>query len=424
MDAPEVVIVGAGPAGMSAGLWCATLGLRTLVVEARAREGGQLYEVPVPMENVPGQPGVTGAALAETLRAQCLAAGVVLRCDATVALAHDRLRASVADVGINPTAVILATGVRRRQLGVPGEREFVGRGVAYNLGHDPSRYAGLRAVIVGGGDDAFEHARLLAPHCASVTLVHRGERFAARNALRAPILADTRVTRITSAALTAVEGGTRVERVRVRQGDVIDHVATDVVFVCVGPQPMSEGFHVACDARGYVRVDRLQRTSRAGVYAVGDVCSPEAPTVATAFGQGAIAAKQIERDARGEGRPRVDGDDELTVAGLSLPARIGVYPRERQRMQTLTFDIGFVVDAAAASPDDALGGTIDYAAVASEVEAMLAAQHYNLIETVADRLAARLLVRFGLRRVRVRVTKPGVPQRHAAASVEVRRRAD
>ena len=97
-------------------------------------------------------------------------------------------------------------------------------------------------------------------------------------------------------------------------------------------------------------------------------------------------------------------------------------PREWRRRQTLTFEIAFEVDAGAASPSDSLQRTIDYAAVASSVEALLAEQHFNLIETVADVLATRLLANYESRSVRVRVTKPGVPQRHASASSEVERR--
>lgn len=113
--------------------------------------------------------------------------------------------------------------------------------------------------------------------------------------------------------------------------------------------------------------------------------------------------------------------DRLSVEGLTFPARIGVYPRERRRLQTLTIDVGFDVDASAAAPADALRATIDYAAVANTIEELLASQHFNLIETVADRVARVLLERFVSPRVRVKVTKPGVPQRHASASIEVER---
>jgi dihydroneopterin aldolase len=118
---------------------------------------------------------------------------------------------------------------------------------------------------------------------------------------------------------------------------------------------------------------------------------------------------------------RTIGSDRLRLEGLTFPARIGVYPRERRRTQTLTFGIEFEVNAAAAAPADALGGTIDYAAVASTIENILAERHFNLIETVAETVAAALLERFPTQWVRVRVQKPGVPQAGSSASIEIER---
>lgn len=118
---------------------------------------------------------------------------------------------------------------------------------------------------------------------------------------------------------------------------------------------------------------------------------------------------------------RTIGTDKLRLDGLTFPARIGVYPRERRRTQTLTFGIEFDVDAAAAAPTDALGRTIDYAAVAATIEGLLAERHYNLIETVAETVAAALLERFPTQWVRVRVQKPGVPQAGSSATIEIER---
>lgn len=419
-DGIDAVVIGGGAAGLSAAFWCATLGLQTVVVEARPRVGGQLHDIPDPIENLPGHGPTAGAALAAALRAQCDAAGVTTLADARAALDRDAPRVTLSTgATLAARAVVLATGVRRR-LGVPGESTLAG--VHTNVGPDRARFAGARALVIGGGDDAFKHARLLAPHAREVVLVHRGERFAARDALREAVLGDARVAVRTRAVVEALEGDGRVARARVRGPDGAAELAVDAVFVCVGPEPASEGFGVATDARGYVRVDRLQRTSRPHVLAVGDVCCPEAPTIATALGHGAVAAKVIAGGA--DAPPPAARADRLTVHGLTLPARIGVYPREWKRLQTLTFDITFEVDAAAASPTDSLRRTVDYAAVAAMTEAMLAEQHYNLIETVADLLATRLLARFDARAVGVRVTKPGVPQRHASASIEVERRQD
>lgn len=421
-ESAPLVVIGAGVAGLSAALRSAALGLRVLLFEARPRSGGQLHEIPLPVENVPGHLRVTGEALSETLRAQVEASGVEVRTGCRVELDARSLLVRTSDGGaIVPSAVVIATGVRRRLLGVRGERELAGRGVHHNVGPDPSAYAGRRVVIVGGGDDALEHAALIAPHAAELTLVHRSDRFSARASIREPVLLDARITRRTSTAVDAIEGADRVESVRLRDATGAFTLSADDVFVCIGPTPVSEGFGVATDDRGYVRVDRLQRTSREGVFAAGDVCCPEAPTIATAMGHGAIAAKAV---VAGLARAPVSAPspDRLSLRGLSLPARIGVYPRERRRLQTLTFDITFEIDASAASPSDSLQRTIDYAAVAHDVAALLGEQHFNLIETVADVLAARLLERFGSRAITVRVTKPGVPQRQSAASIEVERR--
>lgn len=422
-EPPQVVVLGAGPAGLGAALWCATLGLRALVLEARDVVGGQLHEIPVALDNLPGLPGVAPSSFAEALRAQCVAAGVAFRTGAAAALDARSLQVRHGPEGlaVTPEAVVIATGVRRRRLDVPGERALLGRGLRYNIGPRPEDLRGARVVVIGGGDDAFEHLRLLAPLALSLTLVHRGARFTARPALREPALRDERVRVLTDARVEAIEGAERVEAVRVRASHGEERLDADAVFVCVGPEPESAGFGVALDPRGYVRVDRLQRTSRTGVYAVGDVCCPEAPTIPTALGHGATAAKAIV-SARSLAWPSESSPDTLTVRGLSFAARIGVYPREWRRRQTLTFDLGFDLDASASAPTDSLRRTVDYAAVADAVEALLGEQHFNLIETVADTLASRLLASFDARAVRVRVTKPGVPQRHSTASIEVERR--
>lgn len=417
-----VAVLGGGAAGLSAALWCASLGLRVEVFEERAHSGGQLHEIPLPIENVPGLLRVSGAALHETLLAQVGALGVPVHVGVRASLRARTLTVETSDGRvIDPDVVVLATGVRRRALGVEGEPRWYGRGLLHNAGSDPSGFAGQRVVIVGGGDDALEHARMLAPHAASVMLVHRGRAYTARDAMRAPVLADPRIARRMGAVVTAMEGDDRLRAVRIREGDREELVALDVLLVCVGPEPASGIPGVSTDARGYVRVDRLQRTSRDGVLAVGDVCSPEAPTLATAMGQGAIAAKTV---VAGLVRWPHDGPrvDRLRVQNLALPARIGAYEYERAITQTLVFDLTFELDAGDAAPTDSLLRTIDYASVARHIEGLLGEQHFNLVETVADVAATQLLSHFGARAVTVRVTKPGVPREGASASVEVERR--
>jgi thioredoxin reductase (NADPH) len=393
--------------------------MRVVLFEATPEVGGQLAQIPYRIENLFGFGAVAPAALTTTMRSECLSAGIEIRTGVAAMLHPEQLAITTGRETQSFDAVVLATGVRRRKLNIAGERTFANRGVYTNMGADPARFDGARAVVVGGGDDAFEHARWLASHCRSVTLLHRSERFSARSSLRDPVLTDERIQLYRNSVLTAIEGHDGVERVHARVNGTMTCFDADAVFVCIGPEPVSEGFGVSTDAAGYVRVDALQRTSRAGVFAVGDVCCPESPTLATALGHGATAAKMIVQGAL---VPEATCSDRLSIHGLSFPARIGVYPRERRRRQTLGFDLSFEVDAGAAAPTDSLHRTIDYAAVADVIETMLAQQHYNLIETVADGVATRLLAHFDTRSVRVRVTKPGVPQTYASASIEVERR--
>jgi 7,8-dihydroneopterin aldolase/epimerase/oxygenase len=175
---------------------------------------------------------------------------------------------------------------------------------------------------------------------------------------------------------------------------------------------------IARDADGRCIVDAMFRTTRTSVFAIGSMASVGEVSRARSLAHGVVVAHDLT-----EKKPVFsEHSDKLSIHGLTVLARIGVYPREWRRRQTLTFDVTFEIDASQASPQDALGSTIDYAAVAQEIETLLGEQHFNLIETVADVLASRLLARFDVRTLKLRVTKPGVPQRHASASIEVERR--
>lgn len=430
-DDVDVVILGAGPAGLAAGFRCGSLGMSAVVLDACASPGGQLHRIPYAVENLPGHAPVACEDLLARLVAQCRDVAVPVLTDHRAALDASTLvvRCDARRAHWRPRAVVVATGVRRRALDVPGERELTGRGVFDHHGRDLARFRGARVVIVGGGDDAFEHARILRPYAQEVTLVHRSDRYSARPAMRAPVESDRGVTLRPFTRVLAVEGDGRVEALRVETPRGEARIECDAVLVCVGPQPVTEGLGLATDPRGYLVVDHELRTSAPGVFAVGDVCAPDAPTLAGAFGHGATVAKVILA-ARGRpvatavapaaSEPRAS--DLLAVRDLMLPARIGVYPRERSRRQMLGFEVRFDIDASRAAPTDTVRDTVDYAAAVECIAAVLASQHFNLIETVAAVVAEALLQRFATPRVHVRVTKPGVPQRHAAASVEVERR--
>jgi thioredoxin reductase (NADPH) len=298
----DLIVVGAGPAGMSAALWARELKLRFVALEDAARPGGQLHRVYNRVADYPGVAAPHGAALAGLFADHLRSQGVAIRTHSAATRVDAARRAVVAD-GEELTAayLLLATGVRRRTLGVPGEAEFAGRGVCPSATRHAEEFRGERVLVVGGGDAALEEALILARVCERVTLVHRGERFRGRPDFRERVAADPRIETITGARLAAIEGGERVERARLSVAGVEREVPVAGVFVCVGVLPNTEvvAGELALDDAGYVPTDSRQRTSADRVYAAGDVCAGSSLTIAAAVGQGAAAVKDISRRIAG-----------------------------------------------------------------------------------------------------------------------------
>lgn len=297
-DDLDVVIVGAGPAGMSAALWARTLELRYEVIDDAPAPGGQLHRVYNHVVDYPGVDARHGAELAEHLSRHLDGLDVRIRSGAAVTAIDVAARSVESGYGsLRARHLVLATGVRRRTLGVPGEAELVGRGVSPSASKYASQFSGQRVLVVGGGDAALEEALILAKVCERVTIVNRTERFRARPDFRDRVAADPRIVVHDRTELLAINGGDRVTGVELRGTDGPYSLDVAGVFVCVGVLPNSDlvAQQVAVDERGYVRTDERQRTSADGVYAAGDVCSGSSLTIAAAVGQGAAAVKDVQR---------------------------------------------------------------------------------------------------------------------------------
>ena len=295
----DVIIIGAGPAGLSAALWCDELGLDTLVIERGPEVGGQLLRVYNPIENYLGARAANGRELRDLFAAQLEEKEFDLWTEAeieSVDLKAKRVRLHSGEE-LQAIALVIATGVRRRRLNVPGETEFAGRGVLESGRLDVDEVQGEDVLVVGGGDAAAENALLLAETCATVTLVHRGKSLRARPEFAERIKSDHRITVFTETTLLSILGGERVESVEMLRAGALKamRMAVRGVLVRVGVEPNTELFRgqLHTDERGYAVVTGEQETSAEMVFAVGDVSNPLAPTVSGATGAGATAAKVI-----------------------------------------------------------------------------------------------------------------------------------
>ena len=297
--AKDVLIVGGGPAGLSASLWCADLGLSSVVFDRSSHLGGQLLRIHNPITNYIGLESVDGRELRD--RFMLSFAGIdhehhsgseVVNVDTetlSVSLADDRL--------YKGRAIVIATGVRRRTLGVPGELEFAGKGILDSGAKERRSAAGKRVAVIGGGDAAAENALMLAEFAEKVVLIHRGPRLSARDEFLKPSFSHPKIEIRLNTTVTGFNGDQTLEKIGIegRTNGSAEDLALDLAVIRIGVQPNTEflGGQIELDHAGYAIVTRTCETSNAGVYAVGDVSNASSPTISTAVGTGATASKAI-----------------------------------------------------------------------------------------------------------------------------------
>lgn len=295
----DVIILGAGPAGLSAALWCDQLGLDTLVLEKNAEVGGQLLSIYNAIDNYPGLRAATGREFLAFLSEQLAKADFDLWTNADIISVNLNAKQLSLSSGekLQSIALILATGVRRRQLGIPGETEFVGHGLIESAARDRGSLAGKDMCVIGGGDAAAENALLLAEVCPTVTLVHRGKALKARKDFIEQIQTQHRLTVFTESAVTRIIGNEEVEAVEIVRKDALKpfQMAVQGVLIRIGVEPNTDLFRqqLKVDELGYALVNSEHETTVANVFAIGDVSNPRAPTISGASGAGATAAKVL-----------------------------------------------------------------------------------------------------------------------------------
>jgi len=300
----DVVILGAGPAGLSAAIYAARSGFTTVVVE-KSFPGGQIANASH-VENYPGfKDGVSGFDLGQLMHAQAEKAGAETLMAEVLALApgaggKPQAHLVMTSEGeLQASAVVVATGARYRTLDVPGETELAGKGVSYCATCDGPFYRGKRVAVVGGGDTALTDALELTAHATEVTLVHRRDQLRASQALQRKAFDSPKIRFAWNSVVERIEGGSAVTGLRLRniRDGIISTVPVDGVFVAVGSVP-STGFlgsTLPLDETGCIITNEQMETSIAGVFAAGDVRHDSARQVVTAAGDGATAALSARR---------------------------------------------------------------------------------------------------------------------------------
>ncbi|MFD1670693.1 FAD-dependent oxidoreductase [Agrilactobacillus yilanensis] len=300
----DTVIVGAGPAGLSAGIYAGRATLDTLIVEAD-QVGGQVTTTSV-VANYPAVPEISGTALMQKMQQQCSDFGVKITSDnitnyeleGDVKILHGQKNDYAA------RSVILATGANPRELGFPGEKEFRGRGVAYCSTCDGELFSGLQVFVVGGGYAAAEEANYLTRYAKHVTILVRKGEFKCPPLVAAPALENPKIDVKYHTEVVKASGTDYLTDLVLKNNEtgeettyhVDDGDATFGIFVFVGTTPATADFRdkVDCDQRGYVLADNDQKTNIEGVYAAGDVVSKELRQIITAASDGATAATSAE----------------------------------------------------------------------------------------------------------------------------------
>lgn len=296
----DLVIIGGGPAGLTAGLYSARARLNTILIEG-AMTGGQVL-ITDWVENYPGFPkGITGVDLVRNMTEQAQAFGLKIESDQVVSIENmaDPVKTiRLNEKSISTKAVIIATGASPRKLGIPGEPMFFGKGISSCATCDGPMYKDRVVVAVGGGDTAVQESVFLTKFASKVYLVHRRDELRAEKILQERALANDKIEILWDSVVTGVSGLMNVESVNIRnvKTDESKTLRADGLFVWIGILPNADFLDdsIARDEFGFINTDVNMASSVPGIFAAGDVRSTPLRQIATAVGDAAIAAVSAE----------------------------------------------------------------------------------------------------------------------------------
>lgn len=296
----KMVILGSGPAGLSAALYAARANLEPVVLTGMEL-GGQV-SLTNTIENYPGFPeGVGGQELVDLFQKQAEKFGAHIEYDSAteVNLSERPFWIKTYNAEYRADTLIIATGAQATQLNVPGEKELTGRGVSYCATCDGWFFKDKDVIVVGGGDSALEESLFLTRYAKSITIIHRRETLRAGVILQQRAFNHPKIKFIWDSAITEITGEESVKKVKIKnvKTNELSEIATDGVFIFIGHIPNTQIFadSLELDEHGYIKTDQRQLTNIPGVYVAGEAGDPDFRQVVTSAGMGAAAAMQAIR---------------------------------------------------------------------------------------------------------------------------------
>jgi len=293
----DLIIIGGGPAGLTAGIYAQRARLRTLLLEKEII-GGQIAVSDI-IENYPGFPSISGAGLMEKFEQHARGLGLEIKLTDVIDI-QDTGKTKIVKTSegdLTAMSVIVATGAKPKRLGIPVEKEWTGKGVSYCATCDGPFFRNQRVLVVGGGDTAVKEAVYLSKIAGKVYLAHRRDQLRAEKIIQEKALAAPNIEMLWSHVLKEIKGKIAVEKIVLQslKDNTIKELDAEGVFIFVGINPTTDFVDVEKDGQGFIKADENMQTSAQGIFAAGDCRTTPLKQVSTAVGDGAIAAFMAEK---------------------------------------------------------------------------------------------------------------------------------
>ena len=292
----DLIIVGGGSAGLTAGIYGARAGLKTLILEAGIT-GGQITQT-ADIENYPGYPEGDGFTLTDIFRKQAESFGCEIRNEEVTKIEKGKITTSAQVLACK--GIILAMGAKAAKLGVEGEEKFTGRGVSYCATCDGMFYRDKTVAVVGGGDAAVEEALFLTKFAQKVYIIHRRDQLRATKIIGERAEKNEKIEFIWDSVVEKIGGDSKVSTISLKNVKTNEkqNLTADGIFIYAGTQPQTELVKdfITLDDKGFIITDQNQKTNIPLIYAAGDICQKSLRQVVTAAADGAVAAFNLEKE--------------------------------------------------------------------------------------------------------------------------------